>query len=112
MNIVNYIPIGHKNAITRGELCRRTGLGDRKIRRMIEKARQDFVILNLGDSKGYFLPGIGEENLVEIYKRQELSRYVAIGRTIRTMDKYLCENFKSAPRGIPGQMTLFGGGSL
>ena len=103
MDILNHIPVGHKNAVTRGSLCHITGMKDRKNRELIEQARQHYVILNLGDSKGYFIPAPNEENLVRMCRNKEISRYRAIGRTIRAMDKYLNRNKKD----IPGQISMF-----
>ena len=104
MNILDYIPVGHENAVTRKKLCNITGLSDRKVRQLIEDARKDNVILNLGDSKGYFKPKIGEERLVTICKRKEISRYKAIYENITVMDQYLGINNKMD---IPGQRSLF-----
>ena len=103
MDILNYIPVGHKNAVTRGTLSNMTGKKHRTNRELIEKVRQHYVVLNMGDSKGYFLPGPGEESLVRMCRNKELSRYKAIGKTIRAMDKYL----KSKEKQIPGQISLF-----
>lgn len=103
MDILNYIPVGHKNAVTRGTLSNLTGMKDRTNRELIEQVRQHYVVLNMGDAKGYFLPGPGEENLVRACRNKELSRYRAIGRTIRAMDKYLNRNKKDTP----GQISMF-----
>lgn len=56
MDIVDYIPFGRKNAITRTRLRIVTGLNDRQIREQISQARRDTVILNMQDGKGYFRP--------------------------------------------------------
>ena len=51
--IIDLIPFGHENAISRERLCYRTGLNDREIRRAIGELNEDGnVILNRG--KGYF----------------------------------------------------------
>lgn len=42
MNILEHIPYGHENAISRDELARRVGLGDRGMRRQILAARRVF----------------------------------------------------------------------
>lgn len=39
INIVDYIPVGHENAISRKELSRKTGLTDRILRKEIEKSK-------------------------------------------------------------------------
>lgn len=56
MDIVDYIPFGRENAVTRAQLRSRTGIDDRTIRDMIADARRDTVILNMQDGKGYFRP--------------------------------------------------------
>ena len=47
INIVDYIPIGHENGISRKELCRLTGLTDRNVRECISKARETTCICNM-----------------------------------------------------------------
>ena len=57
MKIIDYIPVGHKNAVTRKQLVILTGLSDRKIRNMIqEECNREHPILNMQDGKGYFQP--------------------------------------------------------
>lgn len=55
-NIVDYIPVGHENAISRKELARKTGLTDRILRKEIEKARETTCICNMSDGAGYYIP--------------------------------------------------------
>ena len=40
IDITEYIPYGRKNAVSRHELQRRTGLPDRTVRALIEDARR------------------------------------------------------------------------
>lgn len=56
MDIVDYIPFGRENAVTRTQLRIMTGMNDRKIRDKISEAKRDTVILNMQDGKGYFRP--------------------------------------------------------
>lgn len=52
MDITNYIPYGKNNAVTRQKLCEITGLTDRKVRELIEKARHEgYIIINNQDGK-------------------------------------------------------------
>ena len=70
IKIVDYIPFGKENAISRQQLERVTGLSDRR----------NTVILNLSNGKGYFQPIQGEEDdLVVKYFKQEDSRLKRIG---------------------------------
>lgn len=72
MKIIDYIPVGHKNAVTRKQLVILTGLSDRKIRNMIqEECNREHPILNMQDGKGYFQPAYDEMHLVRLYRVQE-----------------------------------------
>ena len=62
IKIVDYIPFGKENAISRQQLERVTGLSDRDVREAISLARRNTVILNLSNGKGYFQPIQGEED--------------------------------------------------
>lgn len=80
IKIVDYIPFGKENAISRQQLERVTGLSDRDVREEISLARRNTVILNLSNGKGYFQPIQGEEDdLVVKYFKQEDSRLKRIG---------------------------------
>ncbi|MCQ2530299.1 MAG: helix-turn-helix domain-containing protein [Lachnospiraceae bacterium] len=49
------IPFGIENTVSRGNLKRRLGLSDRTVRKYIEKARENgVIIINLQNSEGYF----------------------------------------------------------
>lgn len=52
MNIVDFIPYGKENAVTRWQLADRLNLPDRKIRRLIQEARERGELI-LNDSSGY-----------------------------------------------------------
>lgn len=56
MNIVDYIPVGSKNAISRQNLCTITGMSDRVVREAISQARRTTCICNAQDGKGYYIP--------------------------------------------------------
>lgn len=77
MDIVDYIPFGRGNAVTREQLRSRTGIDDRAIRDMIAAARRDTVILNMQDGKGYFRPLSEEINYVKAHERQESARIMS-----------------------------------
>ncbi|HEX3016410.1 MAG TPA: hypothetical protein VHP31_00955 [Caproicibacter sp.] len=88
MNIINFIPFGRENAISRKQLCTIAGLPDRVMRHDIEKARQDYVILNIGGS-GYFRPTAEEKPLVERWMRQERSRERSVRNSTQGAEKFL-----------------------
>lgn len=73
-DILNYILTGRKNAVTRSELCRLSGIEDRKMRDAIHHARRKIPILNMQDGQGYFIPDM---NLLE--ERMPLKQYVMQG---------------------------------
>ena len=80
IKIVDYIPFGKENAISRQQLERVTGLSDRDVREAISLARRNTVILNLSNGKGYFQPIQGEEDVLVVkYFKQEDSRLKRIG---------------------------------
>ena len=91
MNIREYIPRGQDNAISRKNLCRRTGLCDRELRLHIEKANQETgePILNLQDGRGYFIPLPSERNLVWQCIASETSRINKLSRKTRKWRKWL-----------------------
>lgn len=92
INIIDYIPIGRDNAVTRSYLAAVTGLRDRQIRDAIAKARRDNVIINTQDGKGYYrLVGNGdkwtfwEKYEVVMFERQETRRLESIGWSLKAV---------------------------
>lgn len=111
LNVIDYIPVGHKNAVTRQYLTTVTGLDDRTIRRMIEKeCTREHPILNMQDRKGYFQPAANEMHLVKQYLTQENHRTVKIRKKLSEIRKYA----KSQNELEKNQLNIFdymGGGS-
>lgn len=87
MNILELIPKGNKNAVSREELIRRSGLSDRLIRRYIaELNSQGQIILNNGG--GYFrYSGRRDDRYLNEYLATERARVRAINRKIRKMER-------------------------
>ncbi len=51
------LPVGKANAISRSALALRLGLTDRQMRRALERARGDgLIVINDCDGRGYYLP--------------------------------------------------------
>lgn len=88
MNIIDFIPFGKDNAISRRTLCQVTELPDRLMRREIERARKDYAILNI-DGSGYFRPAADEAYLIERWLRQERNRENSVRNATRGAEKAL-----------------------
>lgn len=73
MNILDYIPFGKENAVTRQELVKLTGLDDRTIRNEIKRLnREGIPILSSSHTCGYWLSNDVAE--LEAYIRETDSR--------------------------------------
>jgi hypothetical protein len=97
--IADLIPIGRENAIKREELlksCIQNGIAtnDRAMRKEIEKAKRDYVILNNSDSKGYYRPSREDMQDLQRYIRQEEKRAKSTFKNIKRA-KALYEDYKS-----------------
>lgn len=86
-DIAMYIPVGHKNAISRQQLVMRSGIPDRKIRRAIKESK--CLICNLQDGNGYFIPDTTEESLVRAYRAQEQRRSLSVADTVKLCDDWI-----------------------
>ena len=88
--LVSVLKQGHESAITRQTLCNTMQMSDRKMRALIEKARDEGVlILNEQDGKGYYLPKSIKD--IERQYRQDTSRAMAILKRRKHMRKILKE---------------------
>ena len=60
--LASVLKYGHKNAISREDLCESLGVSDRKMRKMVERARRDgLAICNDLDDDGYYIADTPEE---------------------------------------------------
>lgn len=92
MDILDYIPTGRQNAITRSDLCRITGLTDRMMRDALHEAKLKIPILNMQDGKGYFIPDMNDQNdryTLMMHVRQEESRIRSTEDALETERKTL-----------------------
>lgn len=92
MEIIDFIKVGHKNAITREELVKLTGLNDRDVRESISQTRRNVPIINLQDGKGYFIPDLSKTSEIEYLKqfvKQEENRLKSIGWSLKSARKML-----------------------
>ena len=98
MNILDCIPIGHKNAIDRDVLNGLMRMGDRQVRKLIkginDSEDDSLLIINLQDGKGYFRPAPDENNLVKIWRAQERARVNVVFGSVNAADRYLSRSRK------------------
>ena len=87
-NILDLIPRGKDNAITRVELSAKAGIGDRMIRKLISEKRKEgeFIISSTSD-KGYYLPETRAD--VERFIRQQKSYIKNLQRSITKAERAL-----------------------
>lgn len=81
---------GKNNAISRRRLCMEMDMSDRKVRAIIEKARDEgCLIMNEQDGKGYYLP----DSIEDIYRQyvQDKNRALSILKRQKHMRKILKE---------------------
>lgn len=87
INIIDFIPEGSEHAISRSDLCRITGLGDRVVRNLIEEARRETIIISNNDGSGYWIypenPTDKEKELLYRYVKQQESRAKSIFYALR-----------------------------
>ena len=105
VTIIDLIPTGRDNAISRDylvTLCVQKGLVDQKLRpesrdramrRLLEKARLDYTVLNLSRGEGYYRPSRDDLQDLQRYIRQEENRAKSTFRNISNA-KALYEDYK------------------
>lgn len=85
------IPKGKGYAIQKETLCTLTGKKDREVRKFIQKARDEGVmIVNDMDSNGYYISDDLDE--IERQYRRDKSRALSILKRLKSMRKILKEN--------------------
>ncbi len=86
MKLIDLIPIGKENAITRPDLIHLSGIPDRELRREIEALRMlGHPICNDQNGRGYYLADNAED--LQRWLRQEGSRAWRIVRRNRNISK-------------------------
>ncbi len=117
MGIIDLIPEGKENAINRNLLtarCINNGLvdkrakdPDREMRKLVEKARTDWAILNTGDGKGYYRPSKDDYAELRRFKRQQESRIKNINKGLKPIRKILRQSSEPVNVFAAGQMSIF-----
>ena len=91
--VVNYIPKGKENAITRAALTALTGYPDRTNRQAIEEARRNGVkIVSRSSGKGYYIADNDDDWLLflEEHRRRAMAALTVYNNGIKYLDsKYL-----------------------
>lgn len=88
IDIAEYIPYGRKNAVSRAELQRRTGLPDRTVRVLIEEARRNKAhILSSSADKGYWQSNDLDE--IKDFIRESDSRIKKTAQTVEALREYV-----------------------
>ena len=93
MNIIEYIPYGKENAISRVDLVSLTGCPDRVVRDMIHDARRERPILSRTDG-GYYLPTANETREVEQFYKRESNRAKSTFWALKSCRDWLNEQRK------------------
>ena len=94
MNIIDFIPYGYENAISRRRLANLTRLDDTAMRHLIQDARlKGELILPRYDGGGYFRPILPDDiKHVKTFYSAEAGRHYASGvimeRLAEEMEKY------------------------
>lgn len=98
MNILDYIPTGHKNAVSRRWLQTTTHMSDRMVRWLIAEVNKNDcdaeLIINLQDGKGYFRPAEDKKNLVRNWMAIESSRTAENRMNVDAAKRYLRKDKK------------------
>lgn len=79
--ILDLIPYGNENPITRADLVAQTGQDDRTVRDAIKQLKRDYPIVNIG--QGYYIAEDPDDPDLEAYIRQESHRIREISKGLR-----------------------------
>lgn len=89
--ILECIPEGKGHAVSRTYLCRVAGRTDRKTRAIVQKLREETVILSNDDGTGYYIPTEDDREELAAYIARETSRALSILKGLKTAKKLLLE---------------------
>ena len=86
-DLLEMIPVGESQAISRRDLAKQLGVSDRKARDMIHETRKQYAVLSNTSTGGYYLPG-NKDEAVRFIKQQ--TSYIAnINYTIGPVRRWL-----------------------
>lgn len=86
--LIDNLRFGKENAITRENLAKKMGMGDRDVRELIERARRDgYIIVNDCKGAGYYRTNNPDD--IEKAYWQERRRALSILYRLKTMRRVL-----------------------
>lgn len=86
--VINLLGFGRKNALSRAALAALTDMTDRKVRRAIESARRDgLIIISAEDGSGYYFSN--DLDKIERQYRIDYARAKSLLYRLKTMRKML-----------------------
>ena len=86
--VVDMIPVGKKNAITREKLARLLGTNDRTARELVRKAREyGYIIINEQDGRGYYRTD--DLDMMERQYKQDTRRALSVLSRRKTLRQIL-----------------------
>lgn len=89
-SVINHIPKGRENAVTRSELIALTGCNDRINRQAIEEARRNGVkVVSRSSGKGYYIADNDDDWLLflEEHRRRAMSELSIYNEGIKLLPK-------------------------
>lgn len=89
MELIDCIPVGKKNAVSRATLCGLTGMTDRTLRENIALLRRDTPIINGQDGGGYYRPDDDDIDAVRRSVAQETRRARSVFWALHGARKWL-----------------------
>ncbi len=90
--LLDILPHGSCNALSREELSDLLNLDDRTVRDLIKQARRHVPILNMQNGKGYFIPLSEDRPLVDKWLSQETKRAKSSLYSLRGAKEFLKVN--------------------
>ena len=94
--VVNHIPFGRENAVSRRMLAQQTGMTDRQVRRCIEDARRDGVFIISDQERGGYYQ-TAQLNEIEYQYRIDRARALAVLARLKPMSQVLREAGRLKP---------------
>ena len=97
MSIIDIIPLGAENAISRAELVAKSGMSDRRMRLEIQRERDNGeLILNDQGGHGYYRATADDLDAIQRQYKQDTARAMAILKRRKAMRDIL----KAAGRAV------------